>query len=37
MKMIREIKIDELNELLELYPHLHELGFPEHNENLEKT
>lgn len=37
MKMIREIKIDELNELLELYTHLHELGVPEYSENLEKT
>lgn len=36
-EMIREIKIDELNELLELYTHLHELGVPEHNEDLEKT
>lgn len=35
--MIREIKIVELNELLELYTHLHELGVPEYNENLEKT
>ena len=30
MKMIREIKTDELNKLLELYTHLHELGVPEH-------
>lgn len=37
MKMIREIKIDELNELLELYTHLHELGVPENTEHLEKT
>lgn len=36
-KMIREIKIDELNELLELYTHLHELGVPEYNENLQNT
>lgn len=28
MKMIREIKTDELNKLLELYTHLHELGVP---------
>lgn len=35
--MIREIKTDELNDLLELYTHLHELGVPEHSENLEKT
>lgn len=37
MKMTREIKINELNKLLELYTHLHELGVPDHNENLEKT
>lgn len=37
MKMTREIKINELNKLLELYTHLHELGVPEHSENLEKT
>ena len=37
MKMIREIKTDELNKLLELYTHLHELGVPEHSEHLEKT
>lgn len=36
-EMIREIKIDELNELLELYTHLHELGVPEYSEDLEKT
>lgn len=36
-EMIREIKIEELNELLELYMHLHEPGVPEHSENLEKT
>lgn len=34
---IREIRTNELNELLELYTHLHELGIPEHTENLEKT
>lgn len=37
MKMIREIKENELQELLKLYTHLHELGVPEHSENLEKT
>lgn len=37
MNMIREIRANELNELLELYTHLHELGIPEHTENLEKT
>lgn len=37
MKVIREIKTHELNKLLELYTHLHELGVPEHSENLEKT
>lgn len=37
MKVIREIKTNELNKLLELYTHLHELGVPEHSENLEKT
>lgn len=35
--MVREIKINELNELLELYTHLHELGVPEQSENLAKT
>lgn len=34
--MIREIKENELQELLELYTHLHELGVPEHSEYLEK-
>lgn len=37
MKMTREIKINELDKLLELYTHLHELSVPDHNENLEKT
>lgn len=36
-EMIREIKTDELNELLDLYTNLHELGVPEHSEHLEKT
>ena len=34
---LREIKENELNELLELYDHLHETGVPEHSEKLEKT
>lgn len=34
---IREIRPDELNELLELYIHLHELGVPENSEHLQKT
>ncbi len=35
--VVREIKTDELNELLKLYTHLHELGVPEDNENLRHT
>lgn len=35
--MIREIKENELGELLELYTHLHELGVPENNEHLQNT
>ena len=35
--MIREIYINELNSLLELYTHLHETGLPENTEYLEKT
>jgi GNAT superfamily N-acetyltransferase len=35
--MVREIRITELNELLELYTHLHELGIPENTEHLQKT
>ncbi len=34
---IREIKETELNELLELYIHLHETGVPEDNETLKDT
>ena len=34
---IREIKENELGELLELYTHLHELGVPENNEHLPNT
>lgn len=37
MKMTREIKINELDKLLELYTHLHELGVPENTEHLEKA
>ena len=37
MKLIREIKSDELNELLELYIHLHETGVPEQSEKLAET
>ena len=35
--MIREIKENELQKLLELYTHLHELGVPGYSGNLEKT
>ena len=35
--IIREIKTNELNELLELYTHLHESGVPEDSEHLQKT
>lgn len=35
--MIREIKKCELNELLQLYTHLHELGVPENTEHLKNT
>lgn len=34
---IREIKENELNELLRLYTHLHESGVPENSEHLQKT
>lgn len=34
---IREIKENELNELLELYTHLHETGVPEQGEKLAET
>ena len=34
---IREIKENELGELLELYTHLHELGIPENSEHLHNT
>lgn len=35
--MIREIKKCELNELLNLYTHLHEQGVPENSEHLRDT
>ena len=35
--MVREINEDELNELLELYLHLHEKTIPEMTEHLYKT
>ncbi len=35
--MIREIRKCELNELLNLYTHLHELGIPEYTEHLRNT
>ena len=34
---IREINVNELNELLELYTHLHEQGMPENSNHLQKT
>ena len=34
---VREIKENELNELLELYTHLHETGIPEQSEKLAET
>ena len=34
---VREIKEDELGELLKLYTHLHELGVPENSEHLQNT
>lgn len=35
--MVREIKENELNELLELYTHLHETSLPEESEHLAQT
>ena len=35
--IVREINATELNELLELYIHLHETGMPEDNEKLKVT
>ena len=35
--MVREIRITELNDLLELYTHLHESGIPENSDHLKKT
>ena len=34
---VREIKVSELSELLELYTHLHELGIPEESDRLRDT
>ncbi len=34
---VREIKENELSDLLQLYTHLHELGVPENSEHLQKT
>ncbi|MBK6088072.1 GNAT family N-acetyltransferase [Ruminococcus difficilis] len=34
---VREIKENELSDLLELYTHLHELGVPENSEHLQNT
>ena len=34
---VREIKENELNKLLELYTHLHELGVPDNSEHLQNT
>ena len=35
--MVREIKENELNQLLELYTHLHETGVPGESEHLKET
>lgn len=35
--MVREIKENELYELLDLYTHLHELGIPDDSEHLQST
>ena len=34
---VREIKKNELSDLLELYTHLHELGVPENSGHLQNT
>ena len=34
---VREIRESELNNLLELYKHLHELGIPDNGEHLQNT
>ncbi|MEE0872874.1 MAG: GNAT family N-acetyltransferase [Ruminococcus sp.] len=34
---VREIKDNELSELLALYTHLHELGIPDNSEHLQNT
>ena len=35
--MVREIRDNELNQLLELYTHLHETSVPEASEHLKQT
>ncbi|MBQ1745549.1 MAG: GNAT family N-acetyltransferase, partial [Clostridiales bacterium] len=35
--MVREVRNDELDALLELYLNLHEEGIPEHDDHLAKT
>ena len=35
--IIREIRPDELNDLLELYTHLHEITVPDNTRHLQKT
>ena len=35
--MVREIREDELNDLLELYLHLHEISIPEMTQHLKRT
>ena len=35
--MIREARIEDLSQILELYLHLHETSMPEQSENLNKT
>lgn len=34
---VREIRVDELSDLLGLYTHLHELGIPENSVHLQNT
>ena len=35
--MVREIRKEELAQLLELYTHLHESGVPDDSEHLRRT
>ena len=35
--LIREIQTDDLNQLLELYTHLHEKGIPKDSKHLRDT